>query len=229
MLTLTLAAGACIPLGGAIAKYSGLQPNWVGEEVRHFVIALGGGVMSGAVILVLIPKGTAAMEGSFWGIATFLLGGFMFFVLERHLGLRRKDSPQLMGLLLDFIPESIALGGLIAFNGKSAFLLALLIGFQNIPEGFNAYKEFEAKQKTKILRMMCLLTIIGPIAGFAGYFWLSGSPFSLGFIMMFASGGILYLIFQDIAPQSRLENHWAPPLGAIIGVSISLIGEHLIS
>ena len=26
--------------------------------------------------------------------------------------------------------------------------------------------------------------------------------------MLFAAGGILYSVFQDIAPQIRMENHW---------------------
>ncbi len=46
--------------------------------------------------------------------------------------------------------------------------------------------------------------------------------------MLFASGGILYLIFQDIAPQVRVEKHWLPPLGAIAGFLLGLIG-HLLS
>ena len=49
----------------------------------------------------------------------------------------------------------------------------------------------------------------------------------LGGIMLFASGHILYLMFQDIAPQSRLEQHWAPPLGAVLGCALALLAEML--
>lgn len=41
--------------------------------------------------------------------------------------------------------------------------------------------------------------------------------------------GILYLTFQDIAPQSRLERHWAPPLGAVLGFALALVGQLLLA
>lgn len=43
--------------------------------------------------------------------------------------------------------------------------------------------------------------------------------------MLFAAGGILYLIFQDIAPQAKLAKHWAPPLGAIIGFLVGVVAQ----
>jgi len=61
-----------------------------------------------------------------------------------------------------------------------------------------------------------------------GYFFLSERPVVLGVIMLVASGGILYLIFQDIAPQSRLEHHWAPPLGAVVGFCLALFSHDLV-
>jgi ZIP family zinc transporter len=43
--------------------------------------------------------------------------------------------------------------------------------------------------------------------------------------MLFAAGGILYVIFQDIAPQSKLKKHWAPPLGAVAGFLLGVLGK----
>ena len=45
--------------------------------------------------------------------------------------------------------------------------------------------------------------------------------------MLFSSGGILYIVFQDIAPQVKLKKAWGPPLGAIFGFLIGLIGHSL--
>lgn len=50
-----------------------------------------------------------------------------------------------------------------------------------------------------------LLALLGPVCGMIGWFWLADQHAILGSIMLFAAGGILYLTFQDIAPQSRLE------------------------
>lgn len=74
---------------------------------------------------------------------------------------------------------------------------------------------------------MWSLVAIGPVAGLLGYFLLSDYPAGLGAIMLFAAGGILYLIFQDIAPQSRLNHHWAQPLGAVVGFSVALFSAML--
>jgi ZIP family zinc transporter len=51
----------------------------------------------------------------------------------------------------------------------------------------------------------------------------------LGGIMLFSAGGILYLIFQDVAPQSRLERHWGPALGAVLGFGVGMLGQMLVS
>ncbi len=76
-----------------------------------------------------------------------------------------------------------------------------------------------------VLVAFVLLVPVGPIAGAAGHIWLAEQAAVLGFIMLFASGGILYLVFQDIAPQARLERHWAPSLGAVAGFLLGILGH----
>jgi len=65
---------------------------------------------------------------------------------------------------------------------------------------------------------------LGPIAGVSGYLWLSESYEIISAIMLFASGGILYSIFQDLAPQVKLEKHWMPPMGAVLGFVLGMYG-----
>jgi ZIP family zinc transporter len=228
----TAAAGACIPLGGAIARIERIRPLWLEREFRHFVIAFGGGVLLAAVALVLIPEGVSNVSGGFEAGLSFICGGVCFFLLERYLGIRRREAPQFSAMLLDYIPESLALGGIFALNAASAPLLAVLIGLQNLPEGFNAYRELiasEGARPGRILVLMCALVPIGPVFGVSGRVFLTGYESALGAIMLFASGGILYLIFQDIAPQARMRRHWAPPLGAVCGFALALMGQTVIT
>jgi ZIP family zinc transporter len=231
ILFFTAAAGACIPLGGFVASFERIRARWLEQELRHFLIAVGGGILLGAVAVVLVPEGIASMQGSMLAIPIVLAGGLTFFAVERVLGLRRREVPQVMGMLLDYVPEAIALGGLVALGSPAVPLLALLIGLQNLPEGFNAFRELHALRRRSARRTLLImgsLVAIGPVAGLMGYFLLSDHPAGLGAIMLFASGGILYLIFQDIAPQSRLNRHWAPPLGAVVGFSVALFGDMLV-
>ena len=230
IIILGTAAGICIPVGGLIASFEHIRPNWLEQEFRHFLIAFGGGILLGAVSVVLVPEGTAFMSDSVFSIPVVLAGGLTFFLIERLLDLRRRESPQVMAMVLDYVPEAIALGGLIALGSPVAPLLALLIGLQNLPEGFNAYRELKSQNNTsprKTLLTMSFLVPVGPLAGIIGYSFLSEHQPIMGAIMLFSAGGILYLIFQDIAPQSRLKKHWAPPLGAVFGFCFALFAEML--
>ncbi len=226
----TLCAGACIPLGGALAYKEKIKPRWLENEFRHFVIAFGGGILLAAVALILVPEGVAYVDHSVVSVAILLFGGICFFTVERMLGARRREKPQFTAMLLDYIPESLALGGAFAVGAESAPLLALFIGLQNLPEGFNAYRELRAIPQSRskhILWFMSMLVPIGPIIAVLGYIHLSEITELLGATMLFAAGGILYLIFQDIAPQSRMRRHWAPPLGAVFGFCVGMLGNNI--
>jgi zinc transporter, ZIP family len=50
----------------------------------------------------------------------------------------------------------------------------------------------------------------------------------LGILMLFCSGGILYLIFDDIAPRAHLKHHDFPAVGAVSGFLLGLVGTMLI-
>lgn len=228
IVMLTLAAGLCIPLGGLIAAFEHVHRKWLEQEIRHFAIAVGGGLLLGAVFQVLLPEGMAKFGRSTDAVLVFLAGGVVFFLLERAMGLRRREAPQLLGMLLDFVPESIALGGLVVSNPSLALVLAIVIGLQNLPEGFNAYRELVAHSRRtprSVLLFMLLLTALGPISGLSAFYFLTDRPAVLGIIMLFSAGGIMYLMFQDIAPQARLRRHWAPPLGAVIGFAITVLTD----
>jgi ZIP family zinc transporter len=111
-------------------------------------------------------------------------------------------------------------------------LLAVFIGLQNFPEGFNAYRELVAAAHATRKHALLLLigsAFLGPLCGLAGYLVLSDAPVVTALIMQFSAGGILYLVFQDIAPQSRLANHWGPPLGAVFGFALGLLGTRLVT
>ena len=232
MLVYTAAAGACIPVGGVVAGIERIGPSWLEYEIRHSVIAFGGGILISAVALVLVPEGVRYLPSALGASAILLSGGLAFFAIERFLGVRRKETPQLSAMLLDYLPESIALGGMFAIGAPAAPLLAMLIGLQNLPEGFNAYRELDSIpdfSSKRTLFLMCMLIPLGPLMGSAGWIYGAEHPVFLGGLMLFASGGILYLIFQDIAPQSRLDRHWAPALGAVLGFGFGMMTKLVIA
>ena len=155
------------------------------------------------------------------------MGGFSFLFLDIYLKKTNTSASQLAAMLSDFIPESIALGAAFATGSSNALLMAGLIALQNMPEGFNAYRELNATaiyKPYKIIITFTVMALLGPIAGVSGYLWLSDEIIIIAGIMLFASGGILYSIFQDLAPQVTLEKHWAPPMGAVLGFMFGMLG-----
>jgi len=223
-------AGATIPLGGVVASIERIRPAWLETEFRHSVIAFGGGVLFAAIALVLVPEGMAALPLPV-ALAAFGAGGIFFFLVDRVIAKRGGGAAQLMAMLLDFVPEALALGATLATQRSVGLLLAILIALQNFPEGFNAYRELKAAGHLKpsaILAGFCALVLLGPMIAMIGHVWLRDLHEPIGLVMLFAAGGIFYLIFEDIAPQARLAYRWAPPLGAVGGFMMGMAGKGLV-
>lgn len=221
---LGLLIGAMIPAGGVLAAIDAIVPRWRGEEMRHAIIAFCGGALLAAVVFVLIPQAEATL-GALPALALFLSGALAFAwadgAIARHLG----ESGQFVAMLADFLPETLALGALLAGPGEAALLLALLIALQNLPEGFNAYRELAAHGRIGrawLLARFAAIALLGPAMAVAGMLWLQPYPAFLGAIMIFAGGGILYLLFGDIAPQVPLARRRVPP---VAGMAPGLDGQ----
>src|SRR3990167_2729980 len=189
----TLLAGMAMPLGAAFASVERIRPRWLENELRHGVIAFGGGALLAAVALVLVPQAIVRFEptaAALW----FCAGGVAF-----------------MGLDI-----------LLARSKTAAIQMAL----QNLPEGFNAYREMNQASgysRQRLLSLFAAAALLGPVAGVSGYLWLDDSPQVVAAVMLFAAGGILYSVFQDIAPQAKLNKHWAPSLGALLGFMLGIV------
>ena len=229
MLMLTALSGLAMPLGALLAKVERLQSDWLETELRHSIIAFAAGALLSAIALVLVPEGIEHLS-AFWACFLFIAGGFGFMLVDAALEKWNTPGSQLAAMLTDFIPESLALGALFSIGGNNAILLALLIGLQNLPEGFNAYREMMEKghfAANKLIVLFVALALLGPLCGFIGYQWLSQQPQLLSGIMLFAAGGIMYSIFQDIAPNVPLKKHRFPPMGAVLGFVLGLLGHML--
>jgi len=226
VIMLALLAGIAMPLGAWLAKIDGLQAYRFSHELHHSVLAFGAGVLLAAVAFVLVPQGVKELS-ALSNVVCFICGGLAFMGLDLLLLKWQAPASQLIAMLVDFIPEAIALGATYIMHRDSALLLAVFIALQNIPEGFNAYRELRLSDQyssKKILSAFLLMSLLGPVAAVIGLFYLYDSLQTLSAIMMFAAGAILYSVFQDIAPKVALKNHRSPPMGAVLGFSLGLLG-----
>ena len=230
LVGLTLVAGLAMPLGAFLASIGKFKSRLFEAEFSHSIMAFGGGALLSAVALVLVPYGIGKLDPLI-ASTCLLAGGLIFMMLDIYLIRLETPDSQLVAMLLDFIPESIALGTAFAIGSTDAVLLAALITLQNIPEGFNAYRELNSSYNfgpNKIMAIFFLMAFLGPISGVSSYLWMQDQEIAIAVIVIVASGGILYSVFQDIAPRVKLAKHWAPPMGAVLGFMLGMIGVMVI-
>jgi ZIP family zinc transporter len=222
-------AGAAAFIGGIFARIEGSPETETKREIIHGVIAFGGGTLVAAVAFALIPEGMTILSPATLAVA-FCAGGVSFCALDAYLSRRGGTRAQFMAMLMDFLPEALSLGAVFGYNHRLGVLLAAFIGIQNLPEGFNSFREMVASgvKSSTVLAVLLAVSLLGPLAAWAGYFFLQGQVQVTAIIMIFAAGGILYLIFQDIAPQSKMRKHWTPALGAVLGFMVGMLGKVLI-
>jgi zinc transporter, ZIP family len=224
MLVYTSLSGLAIPAGGLLGMASWFLPEWLDKEVRHWVLALGGGILVGTVALALVPEGLKSVPH----IPAMLLlaaGGVVFCWIDVLIKKAKSAGSQMMAMLADFLPETLAVGAAFAAGDGRGRMLALLIAAQNLPEAFNAFREIDTAYpggRRRLLLRFTALAALGPLVGTGAHLWLADAHAAVGSVMLFVSGGILYLTFQDIAPQAKLENAWGPPLGAVMGFMVAL-------
>jgi ZIP family zinc transporter len=228
-LSLALAAGLSIPAGALMSSRISLRSICLQHDIDSFVSYFGGGALLAAIALVLLPYGIEHVSVMAASVA-FLVGGLVFWQLDVFLKRTGSTAAQFIGMLLDFVPEALLLGAAAATGSSVVYLLAGMIALQNMPEGFASYHEMhEGAESNRSLWLMFLtVPLAGPLAAWIGFSWLSASTAIIGVVMLFCSGGILYLIFDDIAPRAHLKHHDFPAIGAVSGFLLGLVGTMLI-
>lgn len=199
------------------------------DKFIHFMSSFTGGILISTIAFVFIPHSIDNLSNTNI-ILVFLSGSVFFLALDKIVQTRFGNISQLMAMLLDFIPEAIALGALLATNKKLGMLLALFIGMQNFPEAFNSYLDLKNNKLTpkKIITYFFFLSFAGVFVAVISSLILASQEQAISNIMLFASSGILYLIFQDIIPESKIKNSYSPSLGAAMGFLIGVISYKMV-
>jgi ZIP family zinc transporter len=193
------------------------------------MMSFGAGIILAALALVLIPKAMEELE-LFPMILSFSAGALCFMVLDRYLSKKGGQTATLLAMMMDFVPEAIALGAVFVIEPNMAMLLAIIIGLQNLPEAFNSFRDLVQSGFTpkKTLIIFFFLSFFGIIGALIGHYFLSDHQELTAHLMNFASGGILYLLIQDIIPESKLKRNYLTSLGATLGFIVGMISEKLV-
>jgi zinc transporter, ZIP family len=159
---------------------------------------------------------------------SFVAGAVIFTIADYIAEKKGGGAGILLGIGLDSIPESLAIGASIAAAGPIT-ALAVIIGIQNIPEEIASYKEmmtgktaFSNKSK-KALGAIGAVSVLPIIFGLVGLFYFQGMQFIISLILALSAGGIFYILYYDMIPKAHKERKWISTFGAIMGFMLGFI------
>lgn len=220
-------AGIAIPVGAGLAYLEEDRLSAEHHNVHGAIVAMGGGVLLGAIAFVLVPEGTRMLSVG-WAALAFALGTVAIMLLDHAIQTYAENRGQMLAMLTDFVPEAIAFGALFG-GGSSGPFFAVLIALQNLPEAYTSFYELTDADvlPARAWGRMAPMALLGPGAATLGFLFLVDDPRLVGGLTLFAAGGILYLVFQEIAPEAFEEGHWLSTAAVSLGFLIGLVGHGL--
>jgi len=186
-----------------------------------------------------------------WFPATtgFLAGGFFLWIVDKllphlHPGLPTEEAEGVsttwrrsvllvLAITLHNIPEGLAVGvafGALAADLPSATLggavaLAVGIGIQNFPEGsaVSVPLRREGFSRLKSFWYGQLSGVVEPVAGVVGAVAVIFMQPILPYALAFAAGAMIYVVVEELIPESQLEKHSdVPTMGAMLGFAVMM-------
>lgn len=243
--------GAILLSGGA-TFFGALPAIWLRRVNPRFTTVLlgfGGGVMLAATAFsLLIPGIDAALaqyQAKSWTaivlIAGMALGSVMLSLIHRWLphehfvkGAEGRNAKQLarvwlfiIAIALHNFPEGLAVG--VSFgseNPQLGMVTALGIGLQNFPEGLIVAMALVAEKYSLryALGVSLLTALIEPVASFMGLAIVQTAQTILPWALTFAAGAMLFVICDEIIPETHQrgqENEGT--IGIIVGFTLLVL------
>jgi ZIP family zinc transporter len=199
----------------------GLLVMWrpIGERTIGLIMAFGAGVLiSGVAFELIAPAITEAESGGHWKVALGLGAGALTFYLGDayidHMGGDKRKSSKggggsalalTLGIVLDGIPESIALGlTLLGGEGVSAAFLAAVF-LSNLPEAIGATSGFQKAGRSNrwVIGLWIAIILVSGLSALVGYGLLeNASGTAVAVVDAFAAGAILTMLADTMMPEA---------------------------
>ena len=220
VLLTALGVGGATVIGACI----GFMFKNISHKFSDIVLSFAAGVMLAAAVLGLILP--AVDYGGKWGLPVTVLGIFVGAVclnlvdrlvphLHKLMGAEIEDHNNanlskvllfVMAIAIHNLPEGLAAGvGFGAGNTAQALTIAGGIALQNIPEGMVIIGPMLAAGVSKKKTFLCALAtgLVEVVGTLIGYFAVSISAVVLPFALAFAGGTMLYVISDEMIPETH--------------------------
>ncbi len=205
------------------AAIIGLILPSLNEENKYSIIITILGIFTGAIVLSLIDRFVPHKHNP--------IGE----ELENHPKTNSRANKVLLFVLAIAIhnfPEGIAAGvGFGSGDSLGAILIAVGIALQNIPEGMVIIGPMLAVgiSKKKTFLIASLTGLIEIIGTFIGYFAVSISVAVLPFALAFAGGTMLYVIGDEMIPETHAHgSQRGATYALLVGFALMLAVDFLI-
>ncbi|MCX7750241.1 MAG: ZIP family metal transporter [Candidatus Bipolaricaulota bacterium] len=223
----SLAAGLATGVG-ALPVLFRLKPS---ERVTDGMLGFAAGVMLGATFFSLLLPAIEA-GGPWRAVAGFLLGVALLVLADKltpHLHvLHGREGPRsrltkvwlfAFAVTIHNFPEGLAVGvGFGAGDVAGGLVLAAGIGLQNLPEGLAVALPLvgEGYSRAKALLIATATGLAEPLAGAVGAAAVGAAAGILPYALAFAAGAMLYVISDEIIPESHRRGHEFPATGGLV-------------
>ena len=134
VIAITAFAGGTSFVGAIISKKKRFS-----EQQILTLTAFGAGILMAAAVFEMVIEAESEI-GIVLTLMSFMGGAMIFTIADIIAEKKGGGAGILLGIGLDTIPESLAMGASIAAAGP-AVALAVLIGIQNLPEGIASDRE----------------------------------------------------------------------------------------
>lgn len=204
----------------------------INNRLLSFILGFSSGIMIASSFFSLILTSLEEIDSNnkiqtLFLIIALLLGSLFILILDKVF-YKKDENLKIMtfSITLHNIPEGMAIGvafGLCHLNNisyASAWVLALGIGIQNLPEGsaisLPLYSSGTSKIKSFLIGQASgLVEIIGGILGAIFVLFFNQS---LPYILSFAAGTMIYVVCNELIPSTfKQEKNLLGILGIIIG------------
>ncbi len=245
---MTMVLLTALGVGGAtvIGAVIGFIFKKVSHRFSDIVLAFAAGIMLAAAVLgLIIPSLEYGDNAVFVSVIGIFCGAVAINIVDKltpHLhkmtGADIEKHPEsadklnkvllfVMAIAIHNLPEGIAAGvGFGTGNVADAMLIAGGIALQNIPEGMVIIAPMLASgisiKRTFVIAM--LTGVVEVVGTFLGYFAVSISEAILPFALSFAGGTMLYVISDEMIPETHAHgSERGATYSLIIGFCVMLV------
>ncbi len=235
-LLYSLLAGITTVFGAITIMIFGMP----GKSLLSGLLGFAGGVMLAIALFDLMPE--ALEHGTMVSVLVgFLVGAAIMYILDRliphaHLSLNKEVVTEnvpagsmvdekilrvgyliFLGIALHNLPEGVAIGAGLEASPELGLSIAIAIGLHNIPEGIAVAGPLRAGglSVAKVIFLTLIAGLMVPLGAALGLLFFNISPLFIGGGLAFAAGAMVYIVNDELIPQShKLNDHLA--IGGLI-------------